>query len=44
MKDDAVLLMDSYFTVIVWLGDNIQGWKEEKLNEQPDYEYLTDLF
>ena len=35
MKDDAVLLMDSYFTVIVWYGEHIQGWKEQKLNEDP---------
>lgn len=32
MKDDAVLLMDSYFTVIVWYGENIKAWKDEKLN------------
>ena len=29
--------MDSYFTVIVWFGDNIQAWKEEKVNEDPEY-------
>lgn len=35
MKNDAVLLMDSYFTVIVWYGEHIHGWKEQKLNEDP---------
>lgn len=44
MKDDAVLLMDSYFNVIVWFGEHIQGWKEDKMNEDPEYEYLTELF
>lgn len=36
--------MDSYFTVIVWSGENIQGWKEDKINEDPEYEYLTEIF
>ena len=44
MKEDVVLLMDSYFNVIVWNGEHIQGWKEENLNEDPEYEYLTDIF
>lgn len=44
MKDDAVLLMDSYFTVIIWYGEHIQGWKQQKLNEDPDYAYLNNLF
>lgn len=35
MRDDAVLLMDSYFTVIVWFGDHVQSWKEQKANEDP---------
>lgn len=35
MKSDAVLLMDSYFTVIVWFGEDIQSWKERKVNEDP---------
>lgn len=41
MKDDAVLLMDSYFTVIVWYGENVKQWKDQKMNETPDYEYLN---
>lgn len=36
--------MDSYFTVIVWNGEHIQGWKEDRLNEDPEYEYLNDIF
>lgn len=35
MKEDVVLLMDSYFTVLVWNGEHVQGWKEQKLNEDP---------
>ena len=27
LKDDAVLVLDSYFTVIVWFGSSIQEWK-----------------
>jgi protein transport protein SEC23 len=44
MKEDAVLLMDSYFNVIVWYGEFIKGWKDQKLNEDPEYAYLTNLF
>ena len=36
--------MDCYFTVIVWFGNSIQQWKENKYDEDPEYEYLKELF
>lgn len=39
-----VLLLDTYFNVLVWYGESVYGWKEQNLHEEPDYEYLKDLF
>ncbi len=27
LKDDVILLLDTYFNVLVWNGDHIQAWK-----------------
>jgi protein transport protein SEC23 len=40
----VVLLLDSYFNVLVWYGENVYAWKEQNLQEEPDYEYLRDFF
>ena len=44
LQDEVVLLMDSFFMVLVWQGTSVHGWKEEGLGEDPDYEYLKPLF
>lgn len=43
MKPDVVLLLDTYFYVIVWRGENIQSWINDGYHELPDYEYLKPL-
>ena len=27
MKNNVILLLDTYFQVVVWYGDHIQKWK-----------------
>lgn len=32
LKDDVILLLDTYFTVLVWFGDTVKNWKDTKAN------------
>ena len=37
MRDNVILLMDSYFHIVVWRGSTIVRWVEEGYHEQPDF-------
>jgi len=37
LQDDVILLLDSYFNVLVWYGQNAQNWKDDGLQDQPEY-------
>lgn len=39
-----MLLLDSYFVVLVWYGEHIHQWKKDRVNEQEEYAYLNELF
>ncbi|CAD8135653.1 unnamed protein product [Paramecium pentaurelia] len=43
MKPDVVLLLDTYFNVVVWNGENVQKWIEEGYYDNPEYEYVKEL-
>lgn len=43
MKDDVVLLMDSYFHIVVWRGSQIVNWVAEGYHEQEDYSNLKTI-
>jgi hypothetical protein len=30
MKEDVILLLDSYFNVLIWYGEHIYKWKLDK--------------
>uniref|UniRef100_A0A6P6YMA7 Protein transport protein SEC23 n=1 Tax=Dermatophagoides pteronyssinus TaxID=6956 RepID=A0A6P6YMA7_DERPT len=40
LKPDCVLLMDSYFHVVLWHGQAIMRWREQRFHEQPEYQNL----
>lgn len=40
MKDDVILLMDSYFHIVVWRGSSIVNWVNEGYHEQEDFSNL----
>lgn len=40
MKDNVILMMDSYFHIVVWRGSTIVQWVKEGYHELPDYENL----
>lgn len=44
LKEEVILLLDSYFNVLVWYGESAYGWKEQNLQEEPEYEYLKEFF
>ena len=44
LKEDVILLLESYFNVLVWYGESAYGWKEQNLQEEPYYEYLQEFF
>ena len=37
MRDDVILLMDSYFHIVVWHGGAIVDWIKEGYHEQEEY-------
>jgi protein transport protein SEC23 len=44
LKPDIVLLVDTYFYLLIWRGINVHGWYQDKMHEQPDYEHINYLF
>merc|ERR1712194_881480 len=43
LKKDVVLLMDSYFHVVIWRGSHIQSWKDQGFDEKPEFENVKAL-
>ena len=35
LQDEVVLLMDSFFMVLVWQGPSVYDWKEQELDQDP---------
>ena len=44
LKPDIVLLVDTYFHLLVWRGINVHGWYQDQLHLQPQYEHIAYLF
>jgi hypothetical protein len=43
MTDDVILLLDSYFNVIEWYGENAENWFQEKYHEIEEYQHIADF-
>lgn len=43
MKNDVILLLDTYFQVVVWYGDHIQQWKNMGYDQQEEYASFKEL-
>jgi hypothetical protein len=43
MKDDVILLMDSYFHIVIWRGSSITDWIKQGYHEQEDYANLKNI-
>ena len=40
MKNDVVLLLDTFFYVVVWHGIDVVKWREENYQDNPEYENI----
>ena len=44
LKPDVVLLVDTFFCLLVWRGTDVHGWYLDKLHEQQEYDHLNYLY
>jgi protein transport protein SEC23 len=44
LKPDIVLLVDTYFHILIWQGSKVHGWKLQNYHLNPEYEHLGYLF
>ena len=42
LKSDCVLLLDTYFRVLIWHGEKVAAWAKEGFQEQPEYSNLKE--
>ncbi|KAJ2394846.1 GTPase-activating protein S23 [Coemansia sp. RSA 2603] len=40
MKPDVILLLDTFFHILIWHGETIAQWRKAGYHEQPEYENL----
>lgn len=38
LKGDVILLLDTFFHVLIWHSETIAAWRKAKYHEQPQYE------
>ncbi|CAD7971601.1 unnamed protein product [Amoebophrya sp. A25] len=43
MQKNVILLMDTFFHVVIWRGQTIQQWYDAKYHEQAEYGHLKEL-
>ncbi|KAJ1756151.1 GTPase-activating protein S23, partial [Coemansia sp. RSA 1591] len=40
MKPDVILMLDTFFHILIWHGETIAEWRKAGYHEQPEYENL----
>jgi protein transport protein SEC23 len=43
IASDRILLLDTFFHVVVWYGNQIADWRNKGFAEQPEYAHLKAL-
>lgn len=43
LSSDRVLVLDTFFHVVVWYGDKVAEWRNQKYHERPDFAHLKTL-
>jgi len=43
LKKDVILLMDSFFHVVIWSGTTIQSWKDQGFHLKPEFEHVRSM-
>lgn len=44
LKSDIVLLVDTYFYLLIWRGSNVHAWFQDNVHLQPEYQHINYLF
>lgn len=40
---DRILVLDTFFHVVLWYGDTIAKWKADNIHQKPEYEFFGQL-
>ena len=43
VEDDGIMLLDTFFHIVVYHGQKIRAWKKQKLEENPQYAQFAKL-
>ncbi len=43
LKNNVILLLDTFFYIAVWKGETIAKWEDAKYHEDPNYENVKIL-
>lgn len=43
LRADVILMLDSFFHVVVWYGDTIHAWREQGFDQNPEYSNFAEL-
>ncbi|TPX32373.1 hypothetical protein SmJEL517_g04553 [Synchytrium microbalum] len=43
IKPDVILLLDTFFQILIWHGETIVAWRKARYQELPDYANFKDL-
>ncbi|GIX63798.1 protein transport protein SEC23, putative [Babesia caballi] len=43
LKQNVILMLDSFFHVIIWYGEMIHQWREQGYQDKPEYVHFKDL-
>lgn len=43
MSKDRILLLDTFFHLVVWYGSDVATWQQQQLHQREGYAYLADF-
>lgn len=43
LKNEVILLLDTFFYICIWKGDTIAKWEEQEYHLKPEYENIKNL-
>uniref|UniRef100_A0A0A9WVJ7 Protein transport protein SEC23 n=1 Tax=Lygus hesperus TaxID=30085 RepID=A0A0A9WVJ7_LYGHE len=43
LSPTRILLLDTFFHIVIWYGSTIVSWRNERLHERPEYSHLAQL-
>ena len=43
MQPNRILVLDTFFHIVVWYGSTINKWKENGVHLKPEYDYFAQL-